>query len=164
MPPWPSRRASRNLSPRQPRESSALRPRRRGQGVVAGDRVVLAGTGSVAFAVAYLAILRAGAVAVLAGGGATDRELGQLIMDSGAAAAFAGGKVGERLAGLARRGVIGRLTSLDAGDPGGALERALSSSTYLPAPPCSATRPARPVPRRAPRSHIRICSRPSAGS
>jgi malonyl-CoA/methylmalonyl-CoA synthetase len=67
------------------------------RGIDADDRVLLAGPNSLAFVIAYLAVLRAGAIAVLAGSGLTERELAQQLAGSGATAAFAGGEARERL-------------------------------------------------------------------
>lgn len=105
--------------------------------IVPGDRIVLGGANSLAFAVAYLGILRAEAVAVLAGAGATDRELSQLVEDSGAVAAFAGGEVRQRLTRLAGAGRLRWVASLD-----GRLEPELAGSARLAPPDHGGSRPA----------------------
>ncbi|WP_222854235.1 amidase family protein [Fodinicola acaciae] len=65
--------------------------------VRAGDRVLLAGPSTVDFVVAYLGILRAGGVVVLANPAHTAAELAHLVADSGATHAFASAEVAERL-------------------------------------------------------------------
>lgn len=60
-----------------------------GQGVAPGERVLLCGRNSRNLVTAYLAILRCGAVVVLANPVYTADELGHLVADSGAALAFA---------------------------------------------------------------------------
>ena len=54
------------------------------RGVAPGDAVLLCGATSVALVVGYLAVLRAGAVVVLASPGSTRHELAHLVADSGA--------------------------------------------------------------------------------
>jgi malonyl-CoA/methylmalonyl-CoA synthetase len=67
-------------------------------GVARGDRVLLAGPSSLDLVVAYLAILRAGAVVVPADAAATPRELAHLLDHSGALVACAAGDAYGRLA------------------------------------------------------------------
>jgi acyl-CoA synthetase (AMP-forming)/AMP-acid ligase II len=62
-----------------------------------GDRVLLAGPSTVDFAVAYLGILRAGGVVVLANPAYTAAELAHLVTDSGAVMAFASAEVAGKL-------------------------------------------------------------------
>ena len=76
----------------------------RAQGIEPGGRVILCGNNSLDFVVAYLGILRAGAVVVPAGAGLTEHELRHFVEDSGAACALAQGDA------------LGRLTSLASGD------------------------------------------------
>ena len=56
-----------------------------------GDAVLVSAQNSVAMVQAYLGVLHAGAVAVLANPSLTEPELAHLVVDSGAAAAFASG-------------------------------------------------------------------------
>jgi malonyl-CoA/methylmalonyl-CoA synthetase len=106
----------------------------RGRGVRPGDRVILAGPGSLGFVVAYLGILRAEAVAVLGSADATERELSHLVSHSGAVAAFAGGDVRERLLALDHGCLLRAVISLNRGAPGPTLEEALGPADVL-APP-----------------------------
>jgi malonyl-CoA/methylmalonyl-CoA synthetase len=86
----------------------------RARGVEPGDRVLLAGPSSVGLAAAYLGILRAEAVVVLADARASERELEHLVRDADAVAAFASGEALERLE------RITRAYSLEAEPPAGA--------------------------------------------
>jgi malonyl-CoA/methylmalonyl-CoA synthetase len=69
----------------------------RARGVAPGDRVLLAGPSSLELVIAYLAILRAGAVMVPADPGSTARELAHLVSDSGATAAWASAPLRDHL-------------------------------------------------------------------
>lgn len=70
----------------------------------AGDRVLIAGRSSLEFVCAYLGILRAGAVAVLANPAYTTAEFRHLVADSGALLALADDEPAARLARLAVTG------------------------------------------------------------
>ncbi|WP_188987708.1 class I adenylate-forming enzyme family protein [Saccharopolyspora thermophila] len=72
----------------------------RANGVRPGDRVLLCGHNTSALVLAYVAVLRAGAVAVLANPAYTADELAHLVTDSGAGWAFAAHPATERLSGL----------------------------------------------------------------
>jgi malonyl-CoA/methylmalonyl-CoA synthetase len=74
----------------------------RAQGLDPGERVLLSGGNSLGFVVAYLGVLRAGGVVVLAGNGLTETELRHLVQDGGAAYALAQGDSLERLSAVAR--------------------------------------------------------------
>ncbi|MGF1471140.1 MAG: class I adenylate-forming enzyme family protein [Rubrobacteraceae bacterium] len=74
------------------------------RGVGSGRRVVLCGNNSVEFLVAYLGILRAGAVVVPAGAGLTEYELRHFVEDSGASCALAEGDALGRLRDIANAG------------------------------------------------------------
>ncbi|MGI9556981.1 MAG: AMP-binding protein, partial [Solirubrobacterales bacterium] len=78
----------------------------RERGLGREDRVVLCGRNSLGFVLAYLGIVRAGAVVVLAGPDLTERELRHIVVHSGARAAFASADAYGRLASI---GVDGRL-------------------------------------------------------
>ena len=105
-----------------------------GRGVGPGDRVLLSGPNSLHFAVSYLAVLRAGAVATPAGAALTEAELRHLIADSGATAAVAGGEALERLRRLTDEGALGFTVSLDGELP--------ADAQPLPVPQLDPTRPA----------------------
>lgn len=66
-------------------------------GLQPGEVVVISSPSSVAFVVAYLGVLRAGATAVLANPGYTEAELDTVIADSGSVLALAAGPGLERL-------------------------------------------------------------------
>ena len=85
----------------------------RTRGVKLGERVILCGPNSLAFVIAYLGTLRAGAVAVLAGADVTERELEHMAGHSGAAAAFAAGDAHGRLAAVAKRTGLDPIVALD---------------------------------------------------
>ena len=74
----------------------------REQGLDPGERVLLSGGNSLDFVVAYLGVLRAGGVVVLAGAGLTESELRHLVQDGGAAYALAQGDALDRLSAVAR--------------------------------------------------------------
>ncbi len=74
-------------------------------GVRAGDVVIISARASVAMIVAYLGVLRAGAVVLLANPTLTESELAHLVVDSQAVAALAEGDGLARLAALRARGV-----------------------------------------------------------
>jgi len=86
------------------------------RGVVAGDRVLLCGATSDALVVAYLGLLRAGAVVVLADPGDTRSELEHLVTDSGARLAMADAEPAARLEDLVDVLVLGA-TLPDAEEP-----------------------------------------------
>jgi malonyl-CoA/methylmalonyl-CoA synthetase len=114
-----------------------------GRGVGAGDRVLLCGPNSVPFAVAYLAVLRAGAVATPASAALTEPELRHLIADSGAVAAFAGGEALERLRRLTETEGAPRLTvSLDGDGPGPTVADGIEHPELLPVRQLDPKRPA----------------------
>ena len=73
----------------------------RSQGIDPEERVILCGRNSLAFVIAYLGILRAGAIVVPAGAGLTESELRYLVEDSGAACALAQGEALDRLMSIA---------------------------------------------------------------
>jgi long-chain acyl-CoA synthetase len=73
----------------------------RAAGVAPGDRVVLVLPNSIAFAVAFWAVLRAGAVVVPANPAYTPRELGHMLGDAGATAVVADPGLRERVAAAA---------------------------------------------------------------
>jgi acyl-CoA synthetase (AMP-forming)/AMP-acid ligase II len=64
----------------------------RAQGIDPENRVLLCGRNSLAFVVAYLGILRAGAIVVPADVGLTESELRYIVEDSDAACALAQGE------------------------------------------------------------------------
>jgi malonyl-CoA/methylmalonyl-CoA synthetase len=72
-------------------------------GVGPGDVILISSPSSVAFAVAYLGVLRAGATALLANPAYTEPELEMLVSDSGTTLALAAGPGLERLTGVAER-------------------------------------------------------------
>ena len=74
------------------------------RGVGSEERMILCGNNSVNFVVAYLGILRTGAVVVPAGPGLTETELRHFVEDSGASSALAEGDALERLRSLAKDG------------------------------------------------------------
>jgi acyl-CoA synthetase (AMP-forming)/AMP-acid ligase II len=104
----------------------------RGQSVEPGDRVLLCAPGSVAMVAAYLGVLRAGAVVVLAGAGLARPELAHLAADSGAVLALADGQGAEHL-----RAVAGDGNQLRA-----VLPVAAGEGTPLPAPDLDPDAPA----------------------
>ncbi len=71
------------------------------QGIGPEERVVLCGSNSLNFVIAYLGILRAGSVVVPAGAALTEPELRHLVEDSGAACALAQGDALDRLMSIA---------------------------------------------------------------
>ncbi len=71
------------------------------RGIGSGQRMVLCGNNSVNFIVAYVGILRAGAVVVPAGPSLTMHELRHFIEDSGASSALAEGDALDRLRSIA---------------------------------------------------------------
>ncbi|HEX8260616.1 MAG TPA: AMP-binding protein [Rubrobacteraceae bacterium] len=72
----------------------------RAQGLAPKERVILCGSNSLDFVVAYLGILRAGGVVVPTGADLTEPELRHLAQDSGAAYALAQGDALGRLASI----------------------------------------------------------------
>lgn len=97
-------------------------------GVELGQRVILSGDNSLDFIVAYLGILRTGAVAVPVGSGLSEPELRHLADDSGASCAVAEGPVLQKLRSIsAGGGPLKLLVALrgDGGDDIPKLERAL---------------------------------------
>jgi malonyl-CoA/methylmalonyl-CoA synthetase len=74
-------------------------------GVRAGEVVIISARASVAMIVAYLGVLRAGALVLLANPTLTEPELAHLVLDSRAVAAVAEGDGLARLAALRARGV-----------------------------------------------------------
>ena len=74
----------------------------REQGLDPGERVLLSGGNSLDFVVAYLGILRARGVVVLASAGLAESELRHLVEDGGAAYALAQGDALDRLSSVAR--------------------------------------------------------------
>ena len=71
------------------------------QGIGPEERVVLCGSNSLNFVIAYLGILRAGGVVVPASAALTEPELRHLVEDSGAACALAQGDAFDRLMSIA---------------------------------------------------------------
>ncbi len=76
------------------------------RGISPGERVVVCGGNSLEFVVGYLGVLRAGAVAVLAGPTLTGHELRHLVEDSGAACALAQGPALEKLSSIFEDGLL----------------------------------------------------------
>jgi malonyl-CoA/methylmalonyl-CoA synthetase len=74
----------------------------RARGLAPEERVILCGSNSLDFVVAYLGILRAGGVVVPAGAALTEPELRHLAQDSGATYALAQGDALGRLASISR--------------------------------------------------------------
>lgn len=74
----------------------------RAQGLAPEERVILCGSNSLNFVVAYLGILRSGGVVVPAGAALTEGELRHLAQDSGATYALAQGDALGRLASISR--------------------------------------------------------------
>jgi malonyl-CoA/methylmalonyl-CoA synthetase len=74
----------------------------REQGIVPEERVILCGSNSLDFVIAYLGVLRAGGVVVPAGAGLTKPELRYIVEDSGAACALAQGDALDRLTSISR--------------------------------------------------------------
>nr|WP_083759998.1 AMP-binding protein [Rubrobacter xylanophilus] len=74
----------------------------RSRGIGQGERVVLCGGNSLNFVMAYLGILRAGAVVVPAGATLTERELRHLVEDSGATCALGYGDALKKLVAISR--------------------------------------------------------------
>ena len=74
----------------------------RARGLPPEERVILCGSNSLDFVVAYLGILRAGGVVVPAGAALTEPELRHLAQDSGATYALAQGDALGRLASISR--------------------------------------------------------------
>ncbi|MCW2958669.1 MAG: AMP-dependent synthetase and ligase [Solirubrobacterales bacterium] len=107
-----------------------------GHGIGVGDRVLLCGSSSAALVIAYLAILRLGAVVVLTNPGLTTPELRFLADDSNARTALGAGAVLERLAELTGAGSLRCVLDLD--------------DVTAPAASTTVTRPPLPVPSDAP--------------
>ncbi len=105
----------------------------RSRGVDPGERVLLCGPNSLGFVVAYLGTLRAGAVVVLAGAEATERELGHMALHSGAVAGFAAGDAHGRVGAVAKRTGLDPLVALDL-DVSPTLEEASAGPDLLPPP------------------------------
>jgi malonyl-CoA/methylmalonyl-CoA synthetase len=74
----------------------------RAEGVAPGDRVLLCGPTSLALVVAYVATLRAGAIAMPCDAALTADELAHVVGDGAPAAAFVAGDARERLRGVER--------------------------------------------------------------
>ena len=74
----------------------------REQGIVPEERVILCGSNSLDFVIAYLGILRAGGVVVPSGAGLTKPELRHIVEDSSAACALAQGDALDRLMSIER--------------------------------------------------------------
>jgi malonyl-CoA/methylmalonyl-CoA synthetase len=90
----------------------------RAQGFESGGRVLLCGNNSLDFVVAYLGILRAGAVVVPAGAGLTEHELRHVVEDSGAACALAQGDAFRQLTSLASQDTpLRSVVALEEGPP-----------------------------------------------
>ena len=104
----------------------------RSRGVRPGDRVVLCGPNSLPFVTAYLGILRAGAIAVLAGAELTERELAHLAGNSEAVAAFAAGDALGRL--KSAGGPVETFVSLDGQSPPTLEEVAAGPDSSAPVP------------------------------
>lgn len=99
------------------------------------DRVLLSGPNSLAFAMAYLAILRTGAIAVPVGAALTERELRQVVTASGATAAFAAGDALGRLRALADAGAgPAVVVSLERAARGPSVDDAARHAEPLPVP------------------------------
>lgn len=113
----------------------------RARGVRTEDRVLLCGASSVGFVVAYLGILRTGAVVVPAGATLTEHELRALVEETEPAAAFAQESALERLRAVAGEAGPLRLTaSLEAGAPPTPTEAVEEGQPLEPTPlPGSAT-------------------------
>lgn len=79
------------------------------QGLGSGERVVLCGSNSLGFVIAYLGILRAEGIVVPAGAALTESELRHLVKDSGATCALAQGDGLERLMKIAHEESLLRL-------------------------------------------------------
>lgn len=104
------------------------------RGVGSGQRIILCGNNSINFVVAYMGILRAGAVVVPAGPGLTEPELRHFVEDSGASSALAEGDALDRLSSIAKDGChLLQLTSLRETEAEDVftLERAISESEPL---------------------------------
>jgi malonyl-CoA/methylmalonyl-CoA synthetase len=94
-------------------------------GVGAGDIVLLSSPSSLAFVVAYLGVLRAGATALLTNPGYTESELEALVADSGAVFGLASGPGSDHLNALAtRQPQLRKVASLN--ELGGTLASALA--------------------------------------
>ncbi|MDQ3636911.1 MAG: AMP-binding protein [Actinomycetota bacterium] len=74
----------------------------RAQGIGPEERVILCGSNSLDFVIAYLGILRAGCVVVPAGAGLTGPELRHIAEDSGATCALAQGDALDQLISISR--------------------------------------------------------------
>ena len=96
----------------------------RAQGIDPENRVLLCGRNSLAFVVAYLGILRAGAIVVPADVGLTESELRYIVEDSDAACALAQGEALDRLMSIAGGDTPFRVI--------GALEEQSSEAPSLP--------------------------------
>jgi malonyl-CoA/methylmalonyl-CoA synthetase len=108
----------------------------RAQGVRPGDRVLLSGPSSVPFVLAYLSVLRTGAIATPAAAALTERELRNVAEDSGAVAAFATGEA------LAQLPPLRLAVSLDGDGPAPTVEQAQAHRDCLPVPELSPDTPA----------------------
>lgn len=94
-------------------------------------RAILCGNNSVDFIVAYMGILRAGAVVVPAGTGLTMNELRHFIEDSGASCALAEGDALDRLRPIADDGGLEQLVALRGEDDTVTLEQAIAEGEPL---------------------------------
>jgi malonyl-CoA/methylmalonyl-CoA synthetase len=74
----------------------------RAQGIGPKERVILCGSNSLDFIIAYLGILRAGCIVVPVGAGLTKPELRHIVEDGGAACALAQGDALDRLMSFSR--------------------------------------------------------------
>lgn len=107
----------------------------RDRGVRAGEAVVISGHSSIGMVTAYLGVLRAGAIAVLANPTMTEPELAHLLGDSRAVAAIAGGAALDRLAALRVDGAgsVRLLVDVDGdGDADARLQEAVQFVGSLP--------------------------------
>ena len=106
----------------------------RAQGICPEERVILCGSNSLDFVVAYLGILRAGCVVVPAGAGLTGPELRHIAEDSGATCALAQGDALDRLMSISRDDISLRtVVALEAGEESGvpSLQEAISEGEPL---------------------------------
>jgi malonyl-CoA/methylmalonyl-CoA synthetase len=108
-----------------------------------GDRMLLSGPNSLLFAVAYLGVLRTGAVATPAGAALTEPELRHLVADGGVVGAFAGGEALERVRRITETEGSPRLAvSLDGEGPSPTVAEAIEHRELLPVRPGDPERPA----------------------
>ncbi len=106
----------------------------RAQGIGPEERVILCGSNSIDFVIAYLGILRAEGVVVPAGAGLTGPELRHIVEDSGAACALAQGDALDRLMSISREDISLRtVVALEGGRDSGvpSLQEAISKGEPL---------------------------------